>query len=138
MDRNLANRLSCVVCGIETKRHGGWFLVMDNCWLDRVRVLVGDALHLLDSTEGQFDLIFNDVSKTQYPEVFRRALPRVRVGGLFITDNVLWSGRVARPASKDAETRAIQKFNRLIYRSPKLFTTVIPLRDGFAVCEKLK
>ena len=57
---------------------------------------------------------------------------------LFITDNVLWSGRVARPASKDAETRAIQKFNRLIYRSPKLFTTVIPLRDGFAVCEKLQ
>ena len=106
--------------------------------LGRVRVLVGDALHLLDSTEGQFDLIFNDVSKTQYPEVFRRAVPRVRAGGLFITDNVLWSGRVARPASKDAETRAIQKFNRLIYRSPKLFTTLVPLRDGFAVCEKLQ
>src|SRR6266550_5000712 len=39
MDRDLANRLSCVVCGIETKRHAGWFLVMENCWLDRVRVL---------------------------------------------------------------------------------------------------
>lgn len=36
MDRDLANRLSCVVCGIETKRHAGWFLVMENCWLDRV------------------------------------------------------------------------------------------------------
>lgn len=107
--------------------------------LGRVRVLVGDALHLLDSTEGQFDLIFNDVNKTQYPEVFRRAVPRLRVGGLFVTDNVLWSGRVARAAAtKDAETRAIQQFNRLIYRSPKLFTTIIPLRDGFAVCEKLK
>jgi caffeoyl-CoA O-methyltransferase len=103
-----------------------------------VRVLVGDALHLLDSTEGQFDLIFNDVNKTQYPEVFRRAVPRLRVGGLFVTDNVLWSGRVARAAAgKDAETRAIQQFNRLIYRSPKLFTTVIPLRDGFAVCERV-
>jgi caffeoyl-CoA O-methyltransferase len=105
--------------------------------LGRVRVLVGDALHLLDSTEGQFDLIFNDVNKTQYPEVFRRAVPRVRVGGLFITDNVLWSGRVARPSPKDADTRAIRKFDRLIYRSPKLFTTIVPLRDGFAVCEKL-
>src|SRR5690242_4702454 len=99
--------------------------------LGRVRVLVGDALHLLDSTEGQFDLIFNDVNKTQYPEVFRRAVPRVRVGGLFITDNVLWSGRVARPSPKDADTRAIRKFDRLIYRSPKLFTTIVPLRDGF-------
>lgn len=105
--------------------------------LDRVQVLTGDALDLLDSTEGEFDLIFNDVDKPQYPEVFRRAVPRVRAGGLFITDNVLWSGRAAKkPAKKDAATRAIQNFNRLIYRSPDLFTTVIPLRDGFAVCLK--
>lgn len=105
--------------------------------LDRVRILQGDALQLLNSTEGEFDLIFNDVSKTQYPEVVHLAAPRLRSGGLFITDNVLWSGRAAKPAGKrDAETLAIQKFNRLVYRSPELFTTVIPLRDGFAVCLK--
>ncbi len=105
--------------------------------LDRVRILQGDALQSLQSTEGEFDLIFNDVSKTQYPEVFRLAIPRLRSGGLFITDNVLWSGRVAKPARKpDAETLAIQKFNRLVYRAPELFTTIVPLRDGFAVCLK--
>lgn len=105
--------------------------------LDRVQVLTGDALELLGATQGEFDLIFNDVDKHQYPEVFRRAVPRVRAGGLFITDNVLWSGRVAgKPAKKDASTRAIQNFNRLLYRSPDLFTTIIPLRDGFAVCVK--
>ncbi len=107
--------------------------------LGRVRILVGDALQLLDSTKGRFDLIFNDVDKAQYPEVLRRAISRIRVGGLFITDNVLWHGRVAQPADKiDAETRAIQKFNRLIYRSPELFTTVVPLRDGFAVCLRVQ
>jgi len=106
--------------------------------LDRVRVLTGDALQLLESTEGEFDLIFNDVNKTGYPAVFRRAIKRLRVGGLFITDNVLWSGRVASPAARsDADTRAIQEFNRLLHRSRKLFTTIIPLRDGFAVCQKL-
>lgn len=106
--------------------------------LGRVRIRVGDALRLLESTEGQFDLIFNDVNKSQYPQVFRLAVERVRVGGLFITDNVLWFGRAARPASrKDADTRAIQQFNRLIYRSPKLFSTIVPLRDGFAVCERI-
>ncbi len=105
---------------------------------DRVRMLTGDALRLLRATEGQFDLIFNDVNKAQYPEAFRLAVPRVRAGGLFISDNVLWSGRAARPARRnDRETRAIQKFNHLSYRSPNLFTTIIPLRDGFAVCEKL-
>jgi predicted O-methyltransferase YrrM len=103
----------------------------------RIRILVGDALEMLAETGGQFDLVFNDVNKTQYPAVFRLAVPRVRVGGLFITDNVLWSGRTARPA-RDENTRAIQKFNRLIYRSPKLFATLIPLRDGFAVCQKIR
>lgn len=106
--------------------------------LERVRIQVGDALYLLEATQGQFDLIFNDVNKIQYPEVFRLAVERVRVGGLLVTDNVLWSGRAARAASRqDAATRAIQKFNRLVCRSPKLFTTIIPLRDGFAVCTKL-
>lgn len=106
--------------------------------LSRVRLLTGDALELLKSTPGQFDLIFNDVNKVQYPEVFRLALPRLRAGGLFITDNVLWSGWAARPAASDAETSAIQKFNRLVYRSPRLFTTIVPLRDGLAVCVKEK
>ena len=107
--------------------------------LGRVRVLVGDALKSLKSTPGQFDLIFNDVDKTQYPKVFRLAVPRVKPGGLFITDNVLWSGRVTESQSRaDSTTRAIQSFNRLLYGAANLFTTIIPLRDGFAVCEKLR
>lgn len=107
--------------------------------MGRVRILVGDALQLLDAAEGQFDLVFSDVNKTQYPEVFRRAVDRIRIGGLLVADNVLWSGRAARPAAaSDATTRSIQKFNRLIYRSPKLFTTIIPLRDGLAVCSRVR
>ncbi|HET7213859.1 MAG TPA: O-methyltransferase [Terriglobia bacterium] len=107
--------------------------------LGRVTFLVGDALDSLKATPGQFDLIFNDVSKTQYPAAFKLAVPRVRAGGLFITDNVLWSGRAARPAAADdADTRAIQKFNRMIYKSPELMTTIVPLRDGMAVCLKQK
>jgi caffeoyl-CoA O-methyltransferase len=105
--------------------------------LNRVRILVGDALKMLQSTEGEFDLIFNDVNKTQYPEVFRLAAPRLRAGGLLVTDNVLWSGRVAKVAgAKDANTRAIQQFNRQLYRSTDFFTTIIPLRDGLAVALK--
>src|SRR6516165_641684 len=79
----------------------------------RVRLLVGNALTLLDATEGRFDLIFNDVDKTQYPDALRRAVDRVRPGGLLVTDNALWYGRVARPAAaRDLQTRAIQRFNR--------------------------
>ena len=102
----------------------------------RVDVLVGDALKLLEQTPGKFDIIFIDVDKHQYPESLRRALPRLRSGGLIITDNVLWSGKVTRRAH-DETTRGIQEFNRAIYASHKLFPIIVPLRDGVAICQKL-
>jgi len=101
----------------------------------RIQVLVGDAVELIDTVPGEFDLIFIDVNKDQYPDALRKALPRLRSGGLLLTDNVLWYGRAARRA-KDAQTRAIQKFNRTIYSSSELFPVIVPLRDGVAVCRK--
>jgi caffeoyl-CoA O-methyltransferase len=104
---------------------------------DRVTIHVGDALTALGATTGEFDVIFNDVDKIGYPDVFRKAVSRVRSGGLFITDNTLWSGRVARPARpNDRNTRAIQQFNKLCYASPDLFPVLVPLRDGVLVCRK--
>ena len=102
---------------------------------DRIRILVGNSLELIDHVPGEFDLIFNDVDKHQYPEVFAKALPRLRRGGLLVADNALWSGQVTRK-TQDAATRGIQQFNRLIYSSPELFPVIIPLRDGVAVCRK--
>lgn len=103
---------------------------------DRVEILVGDALDLLRQTPGEFDIIFNDVDKHQYPAAFELAIPRVRKGGLFITDNTLWSGRVTK-TSKDRATRAVQEFNRLVRTSKDIFPVLIPLRDGVTVCRKL-
>ena len=103
---------------------------------ERIQVLVGNSLELINEVEGEFDLIFNDVDKHDYPEVFRRAVPRLRRGGLFISDNALWFGRVAQGAT-DPDTAGIREFNRLIYSSPELFATLVPLRDGVVVCHKL-
>lgn len=101
----------------------------------RIHILIGDALELIDQVPGKFDLIFNDVDKAQYPAVFRKALPRLRRGGLLVADNALWSGRVTRKAD-DSATRGIQRFNRLIYSSRELFPVIVPLRDGVAICRK--
>jgi caffeoyl-CoA O-methyltransferase len=101
----------------------------------RITVRVGDALEFLSEEKEQYDIIFNDVDKIDYPRVFRLALPRLRSGGLFITDNVLWSGRLGKP-NPDATTRAILEFNKLVYESENLFTTILPIRDGVAVCVK--
>jgi len=101
----------------------------------RITVRVGDALEFLSEEKEQYDIIFNDIDKVDYPRVFRLALPRLKSGGLFITDNVLWSGKVAQP-NPDAQTKAILEFNKMIYESKDLFTTILPIRDGVAVCVK--
>jgi len=101
----------------------------------RIVVRVGDALEILSEEKENYDIVFNDVDKIDYPRVPRLAVPRMKSGGLFITDNVLWSGKVSKP-NPDAQTKAILEFNRLIYESKDLFTTVLPIRDGVAVCVK--
>lgn len=104
----------------------------------KIEVKVGDAMELLKKTPGKFDVIFNDVDKAQYPAAFRVALPKLSAGGLFITDNTLWSGKAARPAApEDADTRGVQEFNRLVYASKELYPVLIPLRDGVTVCRKV-
>jgi len=102
---------------------------------DRIQVLTGDSMQMLDSVDGEFDLIFNDVDKHQYPDAFRKAAPRIRPGGLFITDNALWYGRVAREDT-DRDTEGVREHNRLAYSSEELYTTILPIRDGLAVCLK--
>ena len=61
---------------------------------DRIDYRVGNALEIIDETKGEFDIIYNDIDKDGYPEAFRKAIPRLRSGGLFITDNMIWGGRV--------------------------------------------
>lgn len=103
--------------------------------LDRVEILQGDALKVIEKLNGSFDIIFNDIDKKEYPKGFRKAIPLLRKGGLFLADNVLWHGKIldARP---DAATAGILTFNRLIF-SKEVFTTILPLRDGVSISLKL-
>jgi predicted O-methyltransferase YrrM len=102
---------------------------------NRITLHTGDALEFLSEQKQEFDIIFNDVDKEDYPRVLRLVAPRLRKGGLFITDNVLWSGRVAEK-NPDARTKAILEFNRKLYDAPEFYTTILPLRDGLAVALK--
>jgi caffeoyl-CoA O-methyltransferase len=102
----------------------------------RIAIHTGDALEVLSEQKQQFDLIFNDVDKEDYPRVLRMVSSRLRKGGLFITDNVLWSGRVTQKNPKDGHTKAILEFNRQLYNSPEFYTTILPIRDGLAVALK--
>ena len=97
---------------------------------------VGDALSLLEEEPGPFDIILNDINKHEYPQAFEKSVARLRKGGLLITDNTLWHGRVVT-ADQSTSTLGVLKFNQMSYASPKVFTTLIPLRDGVAVSMRI-
>ena len=102
----------------------------------RIQIHTGDALEVLSEQKQEFDIIFNDVDKEDYPRVLRLVAPRLRKGGLFVTDNVLWSGRVAEKNPAEATTRAILEFNKKLYEASEFYTTILPIRDGLAVAVK--
>jgi predicted O-methyltransferase YrrM len=113
---------------------------------DRIEVHVGDALEVLSERKEQFDILFLDIDKHDYPRAARMAAERVRHGGLLIADNTLWRGEVSYAAGNpdmkpeqepDRNTRAIVEFNELVYKSPDWYTTIIPLRDGVTVAMRM-
>ena len=93
---------------------------------------VGDALQLLKKEKGPYDIIFNDVDKEFYPLVIEPVYRLLRKGGLFITDNTLWYGRVTQ-SHPDETTALIQEFNRRLMAHKGFLTTQLPLRDGLSV-----
>lgn len=93
---------------------------------------VGEALKGVAKEDGPFDIIFNDIDKQDYPKTIDLAAPRLRKGGLFITDNVIWDGKVA-DKTPDAQTAAIVEFNARLMRDSRFYTTIVPIRDGVAI-----
>jgi caffeoyl-CoA O-methyltransferase len=103
---------------------------------DRVRFHVGDAVEELGRLDGEFDLIFNDIDKDGYPDAWRAASERIRDGGLYVCDNVLWYGRVAAKDPDDARphyTEAVLEHNRLVAEDERYLSTLVPTRDGVMV-----
>lgn len=103
---------------------------------DRCRFMVGDALTSMASLEGEFDIVYCDIDKGDYPAAFGAAAERLRPGGMYICDNVLWSGRVARDDSDDW-TEAIRQHNEMITEDRRFLSSIIPIRDGVMVALKL-
>jgi caffeoyl-CoA O-methyltransferase len=100
----------------------------------RITIRQGEALSILQSEEGPFDLIFVDIEKEDYPRALELAVPRIRPGGLLVVDNVLWGGKVTRGAPpEDLATRGVQRFNERLHSDPRLEAAILPADDGLAV-----
>lgn len=104
---------------------------------DIVRYTVGEAVEALGRETGEFDIIFNDIDKRGYPDALAVIEPRLRRGGLLITDNLLWSGRIFDARDKSRDTAGVKKLTRLVTRSPSWAATIVPIRDGVLVATRL-
>jgi predicted O-methyltransferase YrrM len=104
---------------------------------DRVEIVRGMAEDVVPEMEGPFDLIFNDVDKVLYPVLLPMLVELLRVGGLLVTDNVLWGGRVASP-TRDPTTLAVMECNERLHTDPRLVTVIAPMRDGAAISWRVK
>lgn len=104
---------------------------------DRIRMHIGSALEVAPALGGVFDLVFIDGDKREYPDYYRMLMgdgdgaPLVKSGSALVADNILWSGKVAKPVARnDRHTQALVEFNRMVAEDPRVENVIVPLRDG--------
>lgn len=99
---------------------------------------IGDASEVITNLSETFDLLFIDADKSNYPNYIEQLLPKLSSGGVILSDNVLWSGKVIEPVAKnDIDTQALLVYNKYINEHPQLETVLLPIRDGLTVSRKL-
>ncbi|MEZ4778414.1 MAG: O-methyltransferase [Flavobacteriaceae bacterium] len=95
---------------------------------------LGNALEIIPKLTENFDLVFIDADKSNYPNYLELILPKMNSGGVIISDNVLWSGKVVEKVEKDdIDTQALLKYNKMLHENPKLETVLLPIRDGLTI-----
>jgi predicted O-methyltransferase YrrM len=120
----------------ENAKQAEQFLSRAGLW-DRISFHVGDAVTAFNDVPGDWDIVYNDIDKHGYPAAWEAARDRVKIGGMYICDNVLWSGRVAEEKPSDdvreGWTEAIKKHNAMIASDERYHSSILPIRDGVMV-----
>jgi predicted O-methyltransferase YrrM len=127
----------CTDLSDENVRLAQSFLGRAGLW-DRISYHTEEAAAALKRVGGTWDVVYNDVDKSGYPQMVELAYQHLRKGGLFITDNTLWSGRVLEGEDDDSkDTAGVKEFTRRLFAHKGFLTRVDPTRDGVAVALKL-
>lgn len=103
---------------------------------DKIELIVGDAMQIIDTLEEEFDMVFIDADKSNYYNYYQKIIDKVRSGGLIIADNVLWKGKVIDNSVKDKRTESIRNFNLCIQNDERVENVIMPLRDGLMLIYK--
>ena len=101
---------------------------------DQIIQYLGDATGIIPKIDSKFDLVFIDADKPNYPKYFELIIEKMNPGGIILSDNVLWSGKVIEDVQKDDEsTQALLKYNKLLAEDDRVETVILPIRDGLSL-----
>jgi caffeoyl-CoA O-methyltransferase len=107
-------------------------------WGNQIVQHLGEALDIIPTIDTKFDLVFIDADKENYINYFELIIPKMNKGGIILSDNVLWSGKVLEPLQKnDLSTKILLEYNQLLKNDPRVETVLLPIRDGLTVSRVL-
>jgi caffeoyl-CoA O-methyltransferase len=103
-------------------------------WGNQITQHLGEAIAVIPTLDLKFDLVFIDADKENYINYFELIIPKMNKGGIILSDNVLWSGKVLEPLQKnDLSTRILLQYNQFLKNDPRVETVLLPIRDGLTV-----
>ena len=104
----------------------------------QIQQYLGDALDIIPQLDKTFDLVFIDADKKNYTNYFHAIIDKMNPGGIILSDNVLWSGKVLETTFKkeDTSTPALIEYNKLLKEDARVETLILPIRDGITICRK--
>jgi caffeoyl-CoA O-methyltransferase len=105
---------------------------------DKIELILGNALDVIPNLTKTFDLVFIDADKLNYSKYYQLALEKTRIGGIIISDNVLWDNKVLNSAINDKTTKHLREFNQELHLDSRTEKVLLPIRDGLFVSRKIK
>jgi len=103
----------------------------------QLKPMIGNAIEIIPTLDEKFDLVFIDADKSNYINYFNMIIDKLNPGGIILSDNVLWSGKVVEPtAEKDVDTKVLKEYNKLLKDDPRLETILLPIRDGLTISRR--
>ncbi len=105
-----------------------------SAYKNQIKTYIGEALEIIPKINDKFDLVFIDADKTNYSNYYNLIINKMNKGGVILSDNVLWSGKVTKkPNPKDRDTMALISYNKLLKNDPRIETVLLPIRDGLTI-----
>ena len=107
-------------------------------WGNQIFQHLGEAVTIIPTLDLKFDLVFIDADKENYLNYFELIIPKMNQGGIILSDNVLWSGKVLEQLQpNDLSTKILLEYNQLLANDPRVETVLLPIRDGLTVSRVL-